>query len=112
MLPKNKRLNLKKDFQWVAGGRKLETIYLKLFVRFGSNQMPMVGIAVSGQVFKKATERNKARRITSAVFETLYSALPQSINILVLPKAGVIAVKSSDLLLDLEERFKNEKIIN
>ncbi|OGE28344.1 ribonuclease P protein component [Candidatus Daviesbacteria bacterium RIFCSPHIGHO2_01_FULL_40_11] len=111
MLPKSQRLNLKKDFKWVAGGKKLDTIYLKLFVRFRDNQMPMVGIAVSSQVFKKAVERNRARRLTSAVFEALYSTLPQGINILALPKAGMLKVKSGDLLLDLEEGLEREGIL-
>ena len=111
MLPKEKRLNLKKDFEWVAAGKKLETKYLKLFIKLGDNQVPRVGIAVSGKSFKKATERNRARRITSAAFETLYRSFPQSINILALPKSQVVNVKSGDLLLDLEEGLKKEKIL-
>ncbi len=112
MLSKDKRLNLKKDFKWVAAGKRLETPYLKLFIKLGDNQEPKVGIAVSSKTFKKAVERNKARRLTSAAFEALYSNLPQRINILALPKAGVINVKSGDLVLDLEAILKDAKIIN
>lgn len=112
MLPKPQRLNLKKDFKWVAAGKKLETKYLKLFIKAGDNQRPKVGIAGSGKTFPKAVDRNRARRITSAAFEAIHPSLPRDINILVLPKAGVIKVKSTDLLLDLEATLKNEKIIN
>lgn len=111
MLPKSQRLNLKEDFKWAAAGKKLETKYLKLFVKLGDNEMPGVGIAVSGKYFKKAVERNRARRLTSAAFEALYSVLPQGVNILALPKAGILKVKSGDLLLDLEEGLKEEKIL-
>jgi len=111
MLPKHQRLNLKKDFKRVAAGKKLETKYLKIFVSFGDNQIPKIGIAVSGKTFKKATARNRVRRLTSAVFEALYSSLPPRINILVLPKTGVAGVKSGDLTLDLEEGLKKEKIL-
>lgn len=115
MLPKPKRLNLKKDFKWVAAGKKLETKYLKLFVRLGDNHPPAggpkIGIATSSKSFKKATERNRARRIASGAFEVLYSKLPKSINIVALPKSGINEVKSDKVLLDLEERLKNEKII-
>ena len=111
MLSKDKRLNLKKDFKWAASGKKLETKHLKLFVKPGDNELPRVGIAVSGKSFKKAVERNRARRLTSTAFEALYSSLPERVNILVLPKAGVTSVKSSDLLLDLEEGLKKEKIL-
>lgn len=111
MLPKFQRLNLKKDFKRIAAGKKLETKYLKLFVKMGDNEFPKVGIAVSAKVFKKATERNRARRVVSAAFESLYSGLPATINIVALPKAGVIEVKSGDILLDLEEWLKQEKIL-
>ncbi|MBI2338150.1 ribonuclease P protein component [Candidatus Daviesbacteria bacterium] len=111
MLSKDKRLNLKTDFKWAAGGKKLETKYLKLFVKVGDNEFPRVGIAVSSKVFKKATERNKARRVVSAAFESLYSSLPSTINIVALPKAGATNVKSGDILLDLEEGLKEARII-
>lgn len=111
MLPKPQRLNLKKDFKWVASGKKLETKYLKLFVKEGDNQMPRIGIAVSGKSFRKATQRNRARRLTSAAFESVYSKLPSTINIVALPKSTILDVKSQDVLLDLEN-ILNEKNIN
>ncbi|MBI2196158.1 ribonuclease P protein component [Candidatus Daviesbacteria bacterium] len=111
MLPKPSRLNLKKDFKWVAAGKKLETKYLKLFIKVGDNQEPRLGIAGSGKTFPKAVERNRARRLVSAALEALYLNLPKSINIVALPKAGVIKVKSGDLLLDLEEGLKKAGLV-
>lgn len=112
MLPKPRRLNLKKDFKRVASGKNLETKYLSLFIKPGDNQTSKVGIAVSSKTFKKATDRNRARRLVSVAFEVLYSRLPNNINIVALPKAGVLRVKSGDVLLDLEASLKNGKIIN
>ncbi len=111
MLPKPQRLNLKTDFNWVAAGNRLETKYIKLFFKSGDNDTPRVGIAVSSKVFKKATERNRARRLASAAFESLYKNLPKSINIVALPKAGVLRVKSSEVLLDLEEELEKTGLI-
>ena len=111
MLPKSQRLNLKTDFKWVASGKMLETKYLKLFIRFGENTQPKIGIALSGKNFKKAVERNRARRLISTAFQALYSNLPSSINIVALPKPGVLSVKSGDVLSDLESKLKYEKII-
>ncbi len=108
MLPKNNRLNLKKDFKWVAAGKKLESKYLKLFIRTGENEKPRIGIALSGKNFKKAVDRNRARRVTSQAFQSIYSSLPGTINIVALPKAGVLEVKSEDLLKELEEIFRNK----
>lgn len=112
MLPKHQRLNLKKDFKWVSSGQKIDTKYLKLFIKKGDNKQPRVGIATSSKSFKKAVYRNRAKRVVSAVFETLYSRLPPTINIVALPKAGVDKVKSPDVLLDLEEKLKDAKILN
>lgn len=112
MLPKSKRLNFKKDFKWVASGSKLETRFLKMFYRTGKNEVAKLGIALSSKNFKKATDRNRARRLVSQAFQSIFHLLPSTINIIALPKAGVIDVKSSDLALDLEKVLRDEKIIN
>ncbi len=111
MLPKEFRLNLGKDFKWVASGKKIETKFAKLFLKTGENLFPRVGIASSGKIFKKATQRNRARRLLSHALESLYSSLPKNINIVALPKSGVIEVKSDEVLSDIESVLKNEKII-
>lgn len=111
MLPKPQRLNLKKDFKWIASGKKLESGILKIFIKSGENEYPRVGIAVPSKIFAKATDRNRAKRLTSSAFEALYTALPKSVNILALPKAGINNVKSQDVLLDLETVLKKEQVI-
>ncbi len=112
MLPKEKRLNLKKDFKWVSSGKRLDTRFAKLFIKTGGNKNPRIGIAVSSKVFKKATDRNKAKRVISKSFESLYPGLPNLINIVALPKEGVINVKSEDVLKDLDVALRNEKFID
>jgi len=111
MLPKSQRLNLKKDFKWVAAGQKLETKYLKLFIRTGDNVIARVGIAVSGKSFKKAHERNRAKRLVAEAFHKTYDSLPNTVNIVALPKAGILEVKSGLVLLDLEETLKNKNLL-
>lgn len=111
MLSKNKRLNLKTDFKWVATGKKMETRYLRLFIKAGDNVTPRIGIAVSGKSFRKAHERNRAKRLVAEAFHSAYTQLPAATNIVALPKAGILGVKSQDVLLDLEEALRSEKII-
>ena len=111
MLSKDKRLNLKTDFKWVASGKKLDTKFLKIFIKFGDNKSPHVGIANSSKTFKNATDRNRARRLTSKVFEILFEKLPQSVNILALPKQEIITVSSDEVLKDIQEVFTKEKLI-
>lgn len=111
MLAKEFRLNLKKDFKWVASGKRIETKFLKMFVKVGDNQNARVGIATASSAFRKAHERNRARRLTSSAFESIYTKLPKGINIVVLPKAGIEMLKSGDLSVELAEGLKLAKII-
>ncbi len=116
MLPKDCRLNLKKDFTWAAKGKKLEDNLVKLFIRGGDPSTtlrikPKVGIAVSKANFKKAVDRNRARRLVSKGFEDLYHLLPQGLNIVVLPKKGIINLKSDEVVKDLESLLKKGGVI-
>lgn len=112
MLPKENRLNLEKDFKRVAAGKKIETKFAKLFVKMDDNANPRIGIAVSGKVFKKASDRNRARRVISQALQSIFLDLPKNINILALPKHSVLEVKSGEVLMDLRAILKHEKIIN
>lgn len=112
MLSKSKRLNLKKDFKWVVAGKKLEGKYLKLFIKTGENNLARVGIATSSKTFKKSTERNRARRLVAEAFQATYNNLPDTINIVALPKVSILNVKSKDVLLDLGKLLKDEKVVS
>lgn len=97
MFPKDRRVNLSKDFKWVASGSMFRGTYFKLFVKMGENKEARVGVAVSGRVFKKAVDRSRAKRIVYQSFGKLYQALPPGINIVALPNARVLDVKSEEL---------------
>lgn len=101
MLPRSRRLNLRKSFHWVKLGNKLENSLIKLLVRFGSNREPKVAITSAGAIFKSSSERNRARRLISAVFEDLYLELPRNINIVALPKRKVLELSSDQLFIDV-----------
>jgi len=103
MLSKDKRLNLKKDFSWVASGRQTSNNLFKLFFRSGDNQNPRVGIALSKANFKKAVDRNRARRLISIVFEALYDKLTKQINIVVLPKKEILDKSVAEISQELEQ---------
>ena len=49
--------------------------------------------------------------LTSKVFEMLFEKLPQSVNILALPKQEIITVSSDEVLKDIQEVFTKEKLI-
>lgn len=106
MLPKNKRLNLKYDFMWVLTGKKIEGSLIKLFIKPGENNFPKVGISVSAKVFNNATDRNRARRLVSKAFEDLYSRLDYNLNIIALPKIGVLEKNSGEIKTEIDRMLK------
>jgi ribonuclease P protein component len=110
MLSKENRLNLRKDFKWVASGKKSYTDSFKLMYRLGSNLQPMVGIALSSQEFRRANKRNRARRLTSKVVEGLYDKLRKDLNLVIMPKAGILNCKQEKLteeLLHVKDIYKS-----
>lgn len=106
MLRKDQRLNLKIDFTWARQGLHLENQLAKIFIRFGNNEIPKVGIALSKLNFSNASERNRARRLTSQVFQELYPKLPKNVNIVVMPKKEIIKKPMAELKASLEEILK------
>lgn len=112
MLPRESRLNLKKDFRWVAAGQKTENGLAKIFFRFGDNPLPRIGIATSKTNFKKAVERNRVRRVISKGFEELYDFLPRGLNVVVLPKAEVLKLKSDNVTDVLKKSLAERGIFN
>lgn len=111
MLSKDQRLNLKKEFSWVASGSRIEDNLIKLFFRFGTNKSARVGIAVSSSIFKLAVERNRARRVVSKVFENLYLQLPANINIIVMPKKESLTADMTSLENQVSQVLKKKAII-
>lgn len=103
MLPKQKRLNLSTDFKWVSAGRTIQSENFKIFAKEGENSQAKIGVATSSRYFPKAVERNRAKRIMFGAFEKIYDSLPNNINIIALPKAGINNVKSEELVLELKK---------
>lgn len=95
----------------MASGKRAENNLLKLFYKTGDNSEPKVGISVSAKVFKKAVERNRARRLASFGFEKLYTALLPNVNIIVLPKQEIIKLKALEVLPVLEKLLKTCNLI-
>lgn len=118
MLSKDKRLNLKLLFNFVIKGQKFENPTAKFFFRFGdpsasSGQVtqPKVGVALKKEYFRLATERNRARRLVSKGFENLYDKLPKGINIVAMPKSGILSLSSDGVTESLEEMLRKTNLL-
>lgn len=103
MLAKSQRLNLTKDFRWVRAGKRVETPHFKIFFRVGDQTTPRVGIALVSKLFKRAHDRNRARRLTSKAIEQNYPGLPKKINLVIMPKGPILEKKANDLAREIKD---------
>lgn len=106
MLSKGRRLNLRYDFKWVSAGKKIDGSLIKLFIKPGENNFPRLGISLSAKVFRKAIDRNRARRLVSKAFEDLYKRLDYNLNIIALPKIGVLQKSSDEIKIEIDKMLK------
>jgi len=103
MLSKSQRLNLKTSFRWVASGKAFTSQNFKLFYRLGENENSLVGVSISSSQFKKAHDRNKAKRIMFNLARDFYDQLHKNLNLVIMPKAQVLETDPEAL----EQEFKN-----
>lgn len=111
MLSKDKRLNLKTSFNFVVQGQKAETNICKLFFRQGENDKALVGIALKTEYFKKAVDRNRARRLISWAMEQLYPKLMPKLNLVLMPKTEVLKFSSKEVLEVLEKELNKQNLL-
>lgn len=90
MLPKQKRLNLKTSFRWVASGKTTNSAHFKIFYRLGENTEAKIGVSLVSAQFKKAVLRNAAKRICFKMAGESYSRLPKNMNLVIMPKAQIL----------------------
>lgn len=108
MLPKSKRLNLKKDFKEVISGPRFDSGYFTLYIKPSEDKDPKIGVALAKKNFKTAVERNKAKRICFQIFQNHYSNLHRYINLVIMPKAAILEkplVNVEKELLNVEGLF-------
>lgn len=103
MLKRTNRLNLKKDFRYVVSGEKITTPLFKLFYRSGTNEFPLVGISLSKGEFKKAHDRNRARRLVADAVREAYNRLLPNLNLIILPKNVILDHSSQEVKDTLED---------
>lgn len=103
MLPKSRRLNLKKSFKWAITGLRLETPSFKIYVKKGDNLYPKIGVALTQSQFKKAHERVEAKRLSFKAVEGIYQSLSNDLNLVIMPKAVILKKAALELAKELED---------
>lgn len=104
MLPKSQRLNLKQYFPLISKkGHRVETPSLKISYLSGENTHPLIGVALQTKVFRKAVERSSVKRIVYAAVARLYPRLKSNLNLVIMPKSGVLDTNLEQVVTELEK---------
>lgn len=103
MLPKKFRLNLKTDFGFAVKGKKISGRYFNIFYRFGDDTEVKIGVATSKASFKKAVQRNRAKRLIFTAFANLLHKLPQRLNLIVMPRTDILKLDTMEVEKELKE---------
>lgn len=111
MLPKNKRLNLKADFKWVTSGKLVENNLVTLFYKIGDNTLSRVGVSLSSKTFPSAISRNMVKRLVFNGFKNLYPRVVKHVNIVAIPKVGILGLDSAKVTKELEVLLKDSSLL-
>ena len=110
MLPRVNRLTLKSDFQKVLKAKNfLHSKYFALSSVQDNNKSPQLGIIVSNKVSKKATERNRIKRIIREAARNYINNWSCGLKVVVLTKTSASTIESKILTADIENVFKKLK---
>lgn len=104
-------MNLKTDFKWVTSGKLVENGLVKLFFRLGDNAFPRIGVSVSSKTFHSATSRNKVKRLVFNGFKNLYPRVVKPVNIVAIPKVGMLGLDSAKVSQELEVLLKDSSLL-
>jgi len=105
MLEKDKRLRKSRDFALLS--QKGRVVYGSLFtLRFRqSEEATKVGFVASTKVFKRAADRNRAKRRLRAALRDLEAEWPKKYDLLFITKRDVITANYSDIKKQVQKSF-------
>ena len=90
MLPRAYRLTLERDFTRVfKHGRALSQGTLSFRSSYNNLPVTRVGIVIANSVLKKATARNRAKRLIRAVFIPHYKTLRPGYDVVITGRKGI-----------------------
>ncbi len=109
-LSRKERLTKEKDFERVfKEGRKkwIGKVALMFYVK---NGLPYsrLGVVVTRKI-KKATKRNRAKRLIKEVFRRNKYLFPESSDIIILPHPGIVELNYWEVLKAFENSFHGER---
>ncbi len=113
MLSKKRRIKKKKEFEDVfKKGDKFASALFTIRVQKNTLSFSRFAFASPSKVFRKAVERNRARRIMRGLVEELFESIKEGLDIIFIAKRDIIKASHEEAKKDMEEIIKNSGIKN
>jgi len=107
MLPKINRLTKKEDFEAVKKeGRKIQGSAFGLLFRQTANHFSRFGFVFSTKLSKRATVRNRAKRLFREAVRKLLPRIKPGYDFIILGKKEAIEKSYAEVVLEVERMLK------
>jgi len=113
MLPKKNRLDLKKEFLQIKKGGKLINGWLFnfLFQKTATDfYPPAFAFVVSKKITKKATKRNRVKRLLSEAVRNFLPQIKPGVKGIFLAKKEILEKNFAEVKTEVEAVFKKENL--
>jgi len=112
MLPKKNRLDLKRELFWIRrGGRVINGEYFNfLFQKVADFCPPSFAFVISKKVEKKATKRNKIKRLLSEAVRNFLPQIQPGVKGVFFVKKEILEKKFTEIKAEIENIFKKENL--
>lgn len=112
MLPKINRLTKKEDFDLIKEkGKRIQGRLFGILVLETKNNFSRIGFIFSTKLSKKATLRNKAKRIFREAVRKLLPQVKPGYDIIFLGKREALGKSFLEVSLEAEKIFKGAKLL-
>lgn len=110
--PQKLRIRKRAEFKRLqAGSRKLNSRHLLAIINPSSGPNSRIGITVTTRIDKRATQRNRIKRIIRETFRHLHHQLSGTFDIVVIARQNASDCSAAELRQELTELFRKNRIL-
>ena len=109
-LPGPFRLDSSKYKRIFAEKRSVYGRTLVMWVTRGSDAGRRVGVVVSKRTFRRAVDRNRAKRLLREAFRLSRQQMPPDVDVILIARAGIAGKRCQDVMRDFEAACLRAKV--
>jgi ribonuclease P protein component len=109
-LPGPFRLEASKYKRIFAQKKSVYARTLVMWVTHGADAGRRAGVVVSKRTFRRAVDRNRAKRLLREAFRLSRHAIAPDVDVILIARAGIAGKDCRDVMCDLEAAYRRAKV--